>query len=329
MKKIISLLLVILITLLPLAACERAVEEEFDAERVVVRLAGMKGPTSIGMVGLLDDNEKGSTKNDYKFSLHGAASEIVPMLIKGELDIAAVPANLAATLYNSTQGEVQLLAVNNLGVVYIVAKNEDIKSVADLKGKTIFATGKGSTPEIALRHILSANGIDHDSDVTVEYRDEASAILPELQKNESAIAMLPQPYVTVACSKVEGLKTVLDLNKEWESVNPDCGLVTGVIVVRKSFATENPQAVKDFMTEYENSVKTVLNDNKNASELVVKHGIFDNQAVIEKAIPKCNLTFISGEDMKNPVNKYLGVSYEQNPKSIGGSIPDDDFYYVP
>lgn len=330
MKKSISILLSCLLLVLSFASCEKPAEnEQSDDEKTVVRLAGMKGPTSIGLVGLLEEDEKETTKNDYDFSLHGSASEIVPKLTKGELDIAAVPANLASTLYNNTGGEIKLLAVNNLGVVYIVAKNEEITSVADLKGKTIFATGKGSTPEIALDHILSENGIDPKNDVTVEYRDEASAILPELQKNDSAIAMLPQPYVTVACSKVEGLKVVLDLNAEWEKLNPDCGLVTGVIVVRKRFADENPEAVKAFLDEYKASVETVLADIPNAAELVAKHGIFDNAAVIEKAIPKCNLTFVSGADMKTPVGKYLGVSYEQNPKSIGGKLPEDDFYYIP
>lgn len=330
MKRIVSILLFLSMLLLPLASCEREADgESADTEKTVVRLAGMKGPTSIGLVGLLEEDEKETAKNDYDFSLHGSASEIVPKLKKGELDIAAVPANLASTLYNNTEGEIKLLAVNNLGVVYIVAKNEEITSVADLKGKTIFATGKGSTPEIALNYILSQNGIDPTNDVTVEYRDEASAILPELQKNESAIALLPQPYVTVAASKVEGLKTVLDLNAEWEKLNPDCGLVTGVIVVRQQFAEENPEAVKAFLDEYKASVEAVLNDVPNAAKLVAKHGIFDNASVIEKAIPKCNLTFISGADMKTPVSKYLGVSYEQNPKSIGGKLPEDDFYFIP
>ncbi len=339
MKKILAILLSAVLLLLPLTACQNKVEDNNSSqssvsetskpvEKVTVRLAGMKGPTSIGLVGLLEDNAGGKTENKYEFSLHGQPTEIVTKLTKGELDIAAVPANLASTRYNNTQGKVQLLAVNNLGVVYIVAKNEKISSVADLKGKTIYATGKGSTPEIALRHILSGNGIDPDKDVTVEYRDEADAILPELVKNESAIAMLPQPYVTVASTKVEGLETVIDLNAEWEKLNPDCGLVTGVIVVRKEFAEANPDAVKTFLKEYKASVDTVLNDVPAAAQLVAKHGIFDNAAVIEKAIPKCNITYIAGEEMKAPVKKYLGVSYEQDPKSVGGKLPEDDFYYI-
>ncbi len=335
MKKIIALLLSVFM-LFALAACgtgeaeknESQTESNASSEPVTIRLAGMKGPTSIGLVGLLEANEKGNTQNKYEFSLHGAATEIVPKLTKGELDIAAVPANLASTLYNNTNGAVKLLAVNNLGVVYIVAKNESVSSVADLKGKTIFATGKGSTPEIALRHILSGNGIDPDKDVTIEYRDEASAVLPELIKSESAIAMLPQPYVTVAASKVEGLETVIDLNAEWAKLNPGCGLVTGVIVVRSEFAEKNPEAVKAFLNEYKASVDTVTKDVPAAAQLVAKHGIFDNAAVIEKAIPYCNITYIAGADMKDPVSKYLEVSYEQNPKSVGGKLPDEKFYYI-
>ena len=153
-------------------------------------------------------------------------------------------------------------------------------------------------------------------------------MLPELVKNESAIAMLPQPYVTVASAQVEGLETVIDLNAEWEKLNPDCGLVTGVIVVRKEFAEKNPEAVKAFLKEYKASVDFVLGDVPAAAQLVAKHGIFEKAAVMEKAIPKCNITYIAGEDMKAPVNKYLGVSYEQNPKSIGGKLPEDDFFYI-
>ncbi len=343
MKKIIALLLSVFM-LFALAACgadeagstESQTESKIESnsgssaskDPVTVRLAGMKGPTSIGLAGLLEENEKGKTENKYEFSLHGAATEIVPKLTKGELDIAAVPANLASTLYNNTNGAVKLLAVNNLGVVYIVAKNESISSVADLKGKTIYATGKGSTPEIALRHILTGNGIDPDKDVTIEYRDEASAVLPELINRESAVAMLPQPYVTVASAKVQGLETVIDLNAEWEKLNPGCGLVTGVIVVRSEFAEKNPEAVKAFLNEYKASVDMVLKNATAAAQFVVKHGIFDNAVVMEKAIPKCNITYIAGADMKDPVSKYLEVSYEQNPKSVGGKLPDDNFYYI-
>ena len=302
-------------------------ESSNTEEKTVIRVAGMKGPTSIGLVGVMEKDEKGESVNDYEFTVAGAADEINPLLIKGELDIAAVPANVASVLFNNTEGEIKLLAVNTLGVLYIVTKGEDITSVADLKGKTIIATGKGTTPEYTLRYILSENGIDPDKDVTLDFKTEATEVVSAMVQSESAVAMLPQPYVTVAAGKVEGLETVIDLNEEWEKLNENSGIVTGVLVVRKAFAEENPDAVKDFLEEYQASVKSVNEDVKASAQLVEKFGIFAAD-VAEKAIPKCNITFISGEDMKEPVNTYLGVLYEQNAKSVGGKLPDDSFFYI-
>ena len=279
------------------------------AEKVTVKLAGMKGPTSIGLVGILEKDSNGEAKNDYEFTLAGAADEITPLLIQGKLDIAAVPANLASVLYNKTEGKIKLLAVNNLGVLYIVAKGEQVDSVADLKGKTIYATGKGTTPEYTLRNILSKNNIDPDNDVTIEFKAEATEVVAAISSSENAIAMLPQPYVTVACNKVEGLESVLDLNEEWCRVS-DGNVVTGVIVVREEFAKQNPEAVTKFLEEYRESISAVNDDAAAAAALVVKHGIFDNEAVIAKAIPKCNITYIAGKELKAPVGSYLSVLFE-------------------
>ena len=279
------------------------------AEKVTVKLAGMKGPTSIGLVGILEKDSNGEAKNDYEFTLAGAADEITPLLIQGKLDIAAVPANLASVLYNKTEGKIKLLAVNNLGVLYIVAKGEQVDSVADLKGKTIYATGKGTTPEYTLRNILSKNNIDPDNDVTIEFKAEATEVVAAISSSENAIAMLPQPYVTVACNKVEGLEIVLDLNEEWCRVS-DGNVVTGVIVVREEFAKQNPEAVTKFLEEYRESISAVNDDAAAAAALVVKHGIFDNEAVIAKAIPKCNITYIAGKELKAPVGSYLSVLFE-------------------
>ncbi|MBE6692572.1 MAG: ABC transporter substrate-binding protein [Ruminococcaceae bacterium] len=319
MKKIISLVLCFVFFLIPLASCG---ENNEAPEKAKIRIAGMKGPTSIGFVGVMENNE-----NEYEFSLEGTADAIVPKLIKGELDMAAVPANLASTLYNNTEGEIQILAVNTLGVLYILSKGE-ITSVSDLKGKTILATGKGTTPEYTLRYILSENGIDPDKDVTLDFKSEATEVVSALAQSEGGVAMLPQPYVTIALNKLKDFKVSIDLNEEWKKLNPDGGIVTGVLVVRKSFADENEEAVKSFLSQYKSSVESVNSDVSNTAKLVVKHGIFDNEKVIEAAIPNCNITFISGEDMINPVNKYLGVLYEQNEKSVGGKMPKEDFFRI-
>lgn len=351
MKKRIALLIAALILVLAFVACgdgkgassqaggvstaSAAASEDHGStpasaprtEKTAVRVAGLKGPTSIGLVRLMEENENGSASNDYSFTIAGSADEITPKLIKGELDVAAVPANLAAVLYNNTEGELQILAINTLGVLYIVDKGGEVASVADLKGKTIYATGKGSTPEYTLRHILEKNGIDPDKDVTIDFKSEPTEVVALLSGAEKGTAMLPQPYVTVAEGKVEGLNTVIDLNEEWGGVEPETGIITGVAVVRKGFADEHPEAIKAFLTEYAASVEYVNANVEEASALVEKYGIVA-AAVAKKAIPKCNITFVSGEEMKNSLNVYLGVLYEANAKSVGGKLPGDEIYRI-
>lgn len=320
MKRLVALILLIAFSLVLCVGCNK--DDELP-EKTVARIAGMKGPTSIGLTKVMEDND-----GSYEFTVEGTADAIVPKLVKGELDMAAVPANLASTLYNNTEGEIQILAVNTLGVLYIVSKGVEINSIEDLKGKTVLATGKGTTPEYALRYILKENGIDPEADLTLDFKSEATEVVAALKNSESGVAMLPQPYVTVAMSNVSGLEVALDLNAEWKKVSPESAIVTGVLVVRKSFAEENKELVKGFLSQYRSSVEYVNSEVAAAAELVAKHGIFDNAKVIEKAIPKCNITFISGEDMISPVNKYLGVLYEQNPKSVGGKLPNEDFFCI-
>jgi NitT/TauT family transport system substrate-binding protein len=354
MKRTISLLLILALMLGALAACGSAAESaettaapteepavtveptaepteepaqvEETAESVTINIAGLKGPTSIGMIQLMDNAEAGVAANDYNFTIAGSADEITPLLIKGELDIAAVPANLASVLYNKTEGQIQVLAVNTLGVLYIVERGESISSVADLKGKTIYATGKGSTPEYNLRYLLEQNGIDPDNDVTIEFKSEPTEVVAVLSEDESAVAMLPQPYVTVAGNSIEDLRIALDLTSEWDSLGSGSTMITGVVVARTEFVEQHPEAVAAFLEEYEASTDFVNGDVAKAAQLVEKFDIF-KAAIAEKAIPYCNITFISGSRMKSELEGYLTVLYDQNPESVGGAMPADDFYY--
>lgn len=324
MKKILSLLISVALILAIFSSC--GVKEE---EETTIKIAGLKGPTSMGLVKLMEDNENKTSENEYEFTIAGSADEITPKLIQGELDIAAVPGNLASILYNNTQGEIQLLAINTLGVIYMVDKNSGISSLEDLKGKTIYATGKGSTPEYALRYILSENKIDPDKDVTIEWKSEPTEVVATLSSNESGIAMLPQPYVTVAQTKIPELKIAIDLNKEWEKLNNGSLFITGVLVARKDFLENHPNAVSKFLEEYKTSTEYITADNniEDAAALVEKFDIV-KAAVAKKAIPYCNITFISGEEMKTAMSGYLKVLFDQEPKSVGGKIPESDFYYV-
>lgn len=293
-----------------------------------MRIASLKGPTTMGLVQLMEAAKDGVSRHDYQVTMYGAADEIAPQLIKGDIDIALVPCNLASVLYNKTEGQVQLAAVNTLGVLYLVSTGEDVKTVADLKGKTIYATGKGTTPEYVLNYILQENGLVPGEDVTIEYKSEATEVLAAMQASSGyPIAMLPQPYVTTAQMQMENLKVVLDLTQEWDKVSPDSGLVTGVAVVRKDFAEKNKVAFQEFLEDYGASVQWVQENNGKAAQLVAAYGIVPKAEIAEKALPACNITFLTGKEMKAKASGYLQVLYDQDPAAVGGKLPDDAFYY--
>lgn len=301
-----------------------AVPTEEPAAPEVVNVAALKGPTAMGMIKLMDDESENSS---FNFTISGAADEITPALIQGNIDIACVPANLASVLYNKTEGGVMVLAINTLGVLYICQNGEPtIASVADLKGRTIYASGKGATPEYALRYILSQNGIDPDSDVSIEWKSEHSECLSALLSDDGSAAMLPQPFVTTAQAKSENMNVVLDLNEQWEALNNGSALVTGVVIARREFVEAYPRAVDDFLSEYGASVEYVNANTADAAQLIGKFDIVP-AAVAEKALPKCNIVFVSGAEMKEKLSGYLSVLFESAAASVGGAIPGDDFYY--
>ena len=294
-------------------------------EPVTIRLGGLKGPTTMGMVKFLDDVENGISDIDCSFSLAANIDEVSPKLIKGELDIAAVPANLASVVYNNTEGAIQLLAINTLGVTYILDTGDEIHSVDDLRGKTIYATGKGSITEYTLKFVLESHGIIPDKDVTIEWKSEPTEVVA-LLKNGGGIAMLPQPFVTVAQSSVEGLRIALSMVDEWDALETGSGFVTGVLAVRREFAEKYPQQIAKFLDEYKASIE-YANTNTSETALLIEQYDIVKAAVAEKALPYCNIAFYEGTEMKALIEGYFEVLYEQNPASVGGKLPADDFYY--
>ena len=340
MKKNLKNILALCLTLalvFALAACGQKTDEpdEQQTEQQTENdtpahysIAALKGPTAMGLVKLMRDSESGETSgNDYTFTLAGSADEVTPALIKGELDMACVPANLAAVLYNKTEGEIEVLAVNTLGVLYIVENGESVQSMADLKGKTIVAAGKGSTPEYALRYLLAENGIDPDSDVTIDWKSEHSECVAALASGQATIALLPQPFVTVAQGKIEGLRMALDLTKEWDALGNGSSLITGVIVARRAVVEENPAAVNEFLKDYAASVDWVNASTAEAAALIGEYGIVD-AAVAEKALPYCNIVCLTGADLLEALPGYLEVLYNADPAAVGGEMPDNSFYFA-
>jgi NitT/TauT family transport system substrate-binding protein len=334
MKKYLALILCTITLILTTTSCGETAETTPSPDvDVNINITALKGPTAMGMVQLMSLADTGETAiPNYNFEILASIDEVTPKLLQGETDIAAVPANVASVLYNNTEGEIQTLAINTLGVLYIVQSGTPtIESVADLKGKTIYASGKGATPEYALNYILSENGINPDTDVDIEWKSEHAECLSALLAEDNAIAMLPQPFVTTAQTKSDNINVVLDLTEQWDNLQKDSAtpsaLLTGVVVARTEFIEQNPEAVSAFLDNYKDSVDFVTTHTDEAAALIGKYDIVTEE-IAAKALPYCNITFIEGEEMKEKLSGYLNVLYEQNPKSIGGILPNDDFYYI-
>jgi len=328
MKKLVLVICVAALCVGMLSAC--AGEEPVAPAEVSV--AAIKGPSSIGMVKLMDEADRGEVAtNSFSFEILASADEIVPNLVQGKIDIAAVPANLSSVLFNNTQGSVQVIVVSTLGMMYIVENGETISSIDDLRGKTIYSAFKGKSPEYDLNYILTSNGIDPDIDLSIEWKSEHTESVAALAAGNGAIAVLPQPFVTSALMANENIRIALDLNREWEKLQEKTAapsaLITGVVVARKEFIEQNPGAVSDFLDRYAASVKYVSDNVDETAALVGKYGIFP-EAVAKRAIPYCNITFIEGQEMKQKLSGYLRVLYEQNLQAVGGALPNDEFYYI-
>lgn len=312
MKKLFAFLMTLCL-LVPAAAL---------AETAPVRVYALMGPTGIGMVKLMNDND-----GTYDFTLVNAPDEVVAAIASGSADIAAVPTNLAATLYQKTKGNVQLVALNTLGVLYILDRTGEINSLADLAGKTLYATGQGAVPEYVLNYILAANGLT-DS-VTVEYKAEHAELATLAAAGEVDVCMLPEPNVTAVLSQNADFRIALDVTELYDAAAEGTTMSMGCVIVRKAWAEEHPDELAQFMTAYEESVAFVNSEVEAASQMVEAQGIMPKAAVAAKAIPNCNIVYIDGEEMKAAIQPFFQVLFDANPSSVGGALPDDGFYYLP
>lgn len=297
-----------------------------DAPERILNIAAPKGPTSMGMAKLMTDNAEGGL---YHFTLVGSPDELVGGIVEGEYDIAAVPVNLAANLYQKTGGSVKMAALNTLGVLYVVEAGDTIHSVSDLKGHTIYATGQGSTPEFALDYILKANGLTPGNDVTIEYKTEHAELASLLAAGKADLAVLPQPFVTSALEQNPSLRVALDLTEEWDTAAEDGSQLTmGCIVVQSKLAQEDPEALDAFLKDYRDSINFVKDEeNRQIAAKMMEQMDIMKAAVAEKALPECNLVFMRGDKMKEAAQGFLNVLHASDPKSVGGEMPDGDFYY--
>lgn len=336
LKRFFSMVL-ILVFALSLAACSgKPAKDPSDSsgngadavtkDPVSMRVFPLSGPTGLGMAKLMADSDDKKTENAYQFEVYDSPEALLPQITSGNYEIAALPTNVAAKLYQKTNGALQILAVNTLGVLYVLEiGTETVHSVADLKGKTVYTTGQGSTPEYALRYLLEKNGLNPDTDVEIVYEATADEVVAHAASG--AVMMLPEPKVTAVKSQVEGIRVALDVSAEWDKIS-DTPLVQGCVVVNRKFAQENPAAVAAFLKEYEASISYVSQNPADASVFVAKYGIMPKAPLAEKAIPNSNLVFLAGSEMKATLDNFYQVLFKADPSSVGGALPDSGFYYA-
>ena len=295
-------------------------------EGLTTRVAALKGPTAMGLVCLMDENE--GEDAHYSFDLYTSGDEIVPLIAKDEVDIALIPTNLAATLYQKTDGGVQVLDVNAGNVLYVVSHDESLTDLSGLKGKTVYMTGKGTSPDWTLQYLLNKAGMS-ESDLTIEFKSEATEVVSALAQDASAVGVLPQPFATVAMLQDQELSVNFPLENAWKEYSPDgSGIATGVTIVRKAFAEEHPAAVAQFVLDHQASVKTAEEKPADAAALIEEYGIV-KAAVAQQVIEHFNpMVAITGEEMQTWVSGYLEMLYEIAPDAVGGKLPDEGFYYL-
>ncbi|MBQ3180497.1 MAG: ABC transporter substrate-binding protein [Firmicutes bacterium] len=326
MKKPAALLLSLVLAA-ALGGCTAA-DTDTDFAGADINIAVMSGPTGVGAVSLMEADDAGDTVNNYNFTVAAANDEIVSGLSSGEFDIAAIATNVAANLYNKTNGSVQMCALNTYGVLYILENGDTVTDISDLAGRTIYATGQGANPEYVLNYILAENGLTPGEDVTIEFMDSA-ALVTQMASGSIDLCMLPVPAATTVTMQNTAVRTALDLTEEWNSVTDEGVLTMGSVVVRRDFAAANPEAVSTFLQEYAASIAAVQEDAEHAAQLCETYGIVPKAAVAARAIPLCNLCCVTGADIQPAIEPYYNVLYTANPAAIGGAIPDADFYLVP
>lgn len=325
MKKGISLLLAVLLVL-SLAACGANTDETASDTKTVVRMATLKGPTGIGTVKLWADDDAGKAKNDYTVTLCTDPTEVLNGVVEGSYDVAAVPLNMASVLYNKLNGGVQILAINTLGTLYMLATQE-LADISALEGKTIVTAGQGATPEYVLNYLLEKNGLTDK--VTVEFKSEhaeVATLAAAAGADDQTVYMLPEPNVTATLIQNQALKTVLDVSSAFESAS-GVSLAMGCIVAKKEFVEQNQAAIDAFLTEYKASVEYTATNLDDTATLCETYGIIPKAAVAKQAIPRCSITCVTGADMQKIATENLNVLLAANPKAIGGALPADDFWY--
>lgn len=323
MKRVLAFALILVLMVGVFAGCGK--DEKKGTE---VRITAIAGPTGVGMVNLMQNSADKKTTNTYTFDVVSDPTQAVAAITSGEADIAAVPTNLAATLYKKTEGKVRVLAVNTLGVLHILENGESIKSIKDLKGKTIYTDvkNKGANPEYILRYLLEQNGLKPDENVRIEFAADLDAVMAS---GEAKIALVPEPKASTYMMQNKSIRRALNVTEEWNKVSDeDCALMMGCVIARADFVEKNPDAIALFLEDYMTSIQVAKSNVEATATLCETYKIIPKAAVARQALPNCGLTYVTGNLMKKQLSAYLKVMFDYDPTVVGGALPKDDFYYA-
>lgn len=336
MKRVLAFALILVLIVGVFAGCGKGKGNEVNNGKVSedgkkggnVRITAIAGPTGVGMVNLMQNSADKKTTNTYTFDVVSDPTQAVAAITSGEADIAAVPTNLAATLYKKTEGKVRVLAVNTLGVLHILENGESIKSIKDLKGKTIYtdAKNKGANPEYILRYLLEQNGLKPDENVRIEFAADLDAAMAS---GEAKIALVPEPKASTYMMQNKSIRRALNVTEEWNKVSDeDCALMMGCVIARADFVEKNPDAIALFLEDYMTSIQVAKSNVEATATLCETYKIIPKAAVARQALPNCGLTYVTGNLMKKQLSAYLKVMFDYDPTVVGGALPKDDFYYA-
>jgi NitT/TauT family transport system substrate-binding protein len=303
---------------------ESAPEVESEGEAEVIKLATLAGPTGMGLIGVINDDS-----GKYEVEILSMPDQITPKIISGEVDFATIPSNLASVLYNKTEGAISIVGINTFGVLYIMDTTGEVAELADLEGKTLYATGLGASPEYVLTKVLAENDLVNGKNITVEFLPSHNDMANAIIAGEAEIGMLPEPFVSMTKAKAENAEVVISLNAEWEKIfGEGTRMPMGVTIVQNSFLEEHPDLVAQMLEDYQASVDYVYSDTEQAAEEMVEAGIIGSAGIAMQAIPRCEISFVVGTEAQTLVDTFLKVLFESNPQSVGGAVPQGDFYYV-
>ena len=326
MKKCVAILMVLVLVVGVFVGCGE--EKKDERQGAEVRITAIAGPTGVGLVDLMQKSADKATANTYSFNVVSDPTQAVASITNGTADIAAVPTNLASTLYKKTGGKVQVLAVNTLGVLHILEQGDTVQDVKQLRGKTIYTDvkNKGANPEYILRYLLEKNGMDPDKDVTIEFAADLDAAVAS---GEAKIILAPEPKASTYLMQNKSLRRALNVTEEWNKVSDeDCALMMGCVIARTDYINANPDAIELFLEDYMASINVAKTDVETAATLCETYQIIPKAAVARQAIPNCGLVYVSGNVMKTRLSAYLQVLFDYSPAAIGGELPKDDFYYA-